>query len=468
MKSKIYRSVFLFAFAISTLPKSTSAQIIAGGNYYTLAICNDSTVKTWGSNVSGQLGNGSTSDSNIPVQVSNLSGVIAIVGEGNHSLALKSDSTVWCWGLNTWGQLGTANNTSSNIPLLVNTISDVIAIGGGTNHSLALKNNGSVWAWGQNLKGQLGDGSNTDSNVPVQVSGLSGIIAVAGGAHHSIALKNDGTVWTWGFNDSGRLGNGTNVDSNIPVQVSGLSGIIAIAGTGAGTIVLKNDGTVWSCGTNLNGQLGDGTLVPDSYTPVQVSGLSGITAIAGGFSHSLALKNTGTVWAWGDNGAGQLGNGTIQNDTNNAIQVTGLSGVAAIAGGGTHSIAFKNDGTFFVWGYGNNGQIGNGTNTNENPLPVQITGLCAPLTTTINDITEESFISVYPNPAHDRIVIEHDLTNQINEIKLFDITGKNVKIITENLSAKKINVNVSDLAKGLYFLHFNTSNGNTVQKIVID
>ena len=456
MKSKINLSVFLFAIAISALPKSTSAQIIAGGAYYTLVICNDSTVKTWGSNASGQLGNGSNSDSNIPVQVSNLSGVISIAGEGNHSLALKSDSTVWCWGLNTNGQLGTANYSSSNVPVQVNTISGVVAIAGGLDFSLALKQDGTVWAWGDNLWGQLGNASNTDSNVPVQVSGLSGIIAISGGANHAIALKNDSTVWTWGFNNSGQLGDGTNTPSNIPLQISSLSEIIAIAGSGALTIVLKSDGTVWTIGSNLYGQLGDGTLVAESYTPVQVSGLSGITAIAGGFSHALALKNNGTVWAWGYNGSGELGNGTVQNESNIPIQVTGLTGVASIAEGGTHSIAFKNDGTLFVWGYGYNGQIGNATNTGDNPLPVQINGLCAPLTTAINEIAEKLVISIYPNPSHDHISIDADYRLLGSMYIITDPTNR--QIMTGKLMNKTTPVDFSNFSQGVYFIQIGQEN----------
>ena len=195
-------------------------------------------------------------------------------------------------------------------------LSGITAVAGGDAHSIALMNDGTVWTWGWNVYGQLGDGTTTNSLAPVQVKGpggsgqLNGIMAVAGGMHHTIALKNDGTVWTWGLNALGQLGDGTTTDSPTPVQVVGpggsgfLTGVIAIAGGYGHTVALKSDGTVWSWGFNQYGQLGDNTTTSSSM-PVQVVGpggsgfLSAIKAIACGESHSIALMNDGIVWAWG-------------------------------------------------------------------------------------------------------------------------------------------------------------------------
>ncbi len=151
----------------------------------------------------------------------------------------------------------------------------------------------------------------------VILSGYASLFAattpkIACGAYHTIALKSDGTVWSWGYNYYGQLGDGTTTNSYTPVQVSSLSGVTAIAGGYYHTIALKSDGTVWTWGNNDIGQLGDGT-TNNRLTPVQVSGLSGVTAIAGGYSHTIALKSGGTVWAWGYNKDGQLGNVTIKN-----------------------------------------------------------------------------------------------------------------------------------------------------------
>jgi len=372
-KNKMKKTLLFLILNCQFLIQNSFAQTIAGGYYHSLAICCDSTARAWGSNYFGELGNGNNTDSNVPVQVSGLTGDAALATGYAHSLALKNDGTVRAWGRNNIGQLGNGTYTDSNVPVQVSSLTGITAIAGGSSHSLALLNDGTVRTWGWNIAGQLGNGNNTDSNVPVQVSALSGITAIAGGNSHSLALKNDGTVWAWGDNNYGQLGNGNNTGSNAPVQVSALSGIIAIAGGGFHSLALKNDGTVWAWGDNNYGQLGNGTNT-GSNVPVQVSALSGITAIARGNEHSLALKNDGTVWAWGRNNFGQLGNGTT-TDSNVPVQVSALSGITAIAGGGLHSLALKNDGTVRAWGANNLGQLGNGTNINSN-VPVQVTGQC--------------------------------------------------------------------------------------------
>ena len=213
----------------------------------------------------------------------------------------------------------------------------------------------------------------------VILSGYASLFAattpkIACGAYHTIALKSDGTVWAWGANQAGQLGDGTHIDNTdiihagIPVQVSSLSGVTAIAGGRDHTAALKSDGTVWAWGYNYYGQLGDGTTT-NSYTPVQVSSLSGVTAIAGGYYHTIALKSDGTVWTWGNNDIGQLGDGTTNNRLT-PVQVSGLSGVTAIAGGYSHTIALKSGGTVWAWGYNKDGQLGNVTIKNWS-TPVQ-------------------------------------------------------------------------------------------------
>jgi alpha-tubulin suppressor-like RCC1 family protein len=206
----------------------------------------------------------------------------------------------------------------------------ITAISAGYIHTAALKSDGTVWTWGSNQYGQLGDGTKVDELTPVQVSGLTGITAIAAGEFHTVALKNDGTVWAWGLNDHGQLGSGGLAISLIPVQVklnstTYLTGITAIAAGEFHTVALGVyavpsieeapvvSSNVWAWGLNNHGQLGDGTTT-DQPTPVQVTGLTGnITAIAAGEFHTIALRNDGTVWDWGYNSVGQLGNGTTTN-----------------------------------------------------------------------------------------------------------------------------------------------------------
>jgi hypothetical protein len=235
------------------------------------------------------------------------------------------------------GQLGDGTTKQSHVPIQVKGLFSIAAIDAGHFFSLALKDDGTVWAWGYNNPGQLGDGTTKDSSIPVQVKGLTGVTAIAAGGAHSLALKDDGTVWAWGYNLMGQLGDGTTKDSSIPVQVKGLTGVTAIAAGGGYSLALKDNGTVWAWGYNFDGQLGDGT-TRDRIIPGPVGGLGNVRAIAAGDSHSLVLKDNGTVWAWGDNFAGKLGDSTT-NDSRSPVQVTGLTSVVAIDAGGGHALA---------------------------------------------------------------------------------------------------------------------------------
>jgi alpha-tubulin suppressor-like RCC1 family protein len=363
-----------------------------------------SSVWAWGDNQYGELGNGTYTTSSTPVQVlgtggvGDLTGVTALAGGIWHSLALKNDGTVWAWGDNQYGELGNGTYTTTSpygidTPEMVSGLTGITAIAIGEIDNLALKSDGTVWAWGYNGYGDLGNGTYTSSKTPVQVLGpggvgfLTGVTALAGGGYSKMALKSDGTVWAWGYNSYGELGNGTYTNSNTPVQVLGpsgvgyLSGVTAIAGGEASNLALKSNGTVWAWGDGGNGELGNGTFTSTINTPVQVLGpggagsLTGVTAIAEGSLLSLALTSNGTVLAWGYSGYGQLGNGT-DTDSNTPVEVSGLSGVTAIASGdgGFYSLALTSAGTVWAWGDNGYGQLGNGTDT-DSSTPVEVSGL---------------------------------------------------------------------------------------------
>lgn len=283
-------------------------------------------------------------------------------------LSAGAAAQTYAWGNNYNGQLGDGTTSTSLTPVRVSGLAGVTALAAGGSHSLALKSDGTVSAWGENKEGELGNGTLTDSPTPVEVSGLTGVTAIAAGGGHNLALKNDGTVWAWGYNSFGQLAIDTTTQySSTPIQVSGLSGVTAIAAGWEFSLALKSDGTLWGWGSNDYGQLAIGTTTQYRSTPIQLSGLSAVTAIAAGFWHSLAITSDGTLWAWGYNWSGQLGNGT-QTDSSVPLQISGFTGVVAIAAGQEHSLAIKSDGTLWAWGYSELADP-------QSLVPVQVSGL---------------------------------------------------------------------------------------------
>ncbi len=439
----------------------------SGGLYHSLSICDDKTVMAWGSNTDGQLGDGTNTDSNTPVQVANLTDVTRISAGKYHSVAIKEAGTVWCFGKNESGQLGNGGTASSNVPVQVPGLTGISGIAGGDEHTLALKEDGTVWAWGNNYWGQLGDGTYNNSTTPVQVSGISGAIAVAAGEQFSLALLNNGTIMGWGGNQFGQLGNGTLNYSNIPVLASNISDIIDIAVGATHSVALKNDGTVWAWGYNGLGQIGNGNNT-DSKVPVQTTGLSGITTISAGNASTYAVRYDGTAWAWGWNYNGQLGNGTT-TDSKVPVQVTGLPGMMAIAGGAFHGLALDQAGSLFAWGSNDYGQLGDGTNT-ESHVPVLIPSLC-PVYTTIGEtgrIRNEQ-ISLFPNPSDGHFMLqveseEGSLNNGIVEI--YNVYGE--KIMASRIEPGKLtHLDLTGKGKGLFIVRANAGNAIRCGKIIV-
>ena len=295
------------------------------------------------------------------------------------SHALKADGTVWSWGANGSGQLGDGSSVGRTAPVAAQGLTTVVGIASATNHTLAVKADGTVWSWGYNGNSELG-GTSSGRNIPGQVDGLTNIVAVAAGNTHSVALRNDGTVWTWGGNASGQLGDGTTTTRSTPAMIAGLSGVSRIAAGYDFTLAVESDGMaggrVWAWGSNGAGQLGDGSRVK-RLTPVQIDGIGHVTAIAAGWDFSLAATSDGEVWAWGANGYGQLGDGTMI-DRLTPVEVTTLAGGFAVSAGRFHAAAITNDGRVWAWGDASWYQLADGSGLSHN-FPQPVVGLMGDL-----------------------------------------------------------------------------------------
>ena len=379
---------------------------IAAGGSFSLALCSDGTMVTWGDNSYDELGNNSMTNRQVPAVVAKtgvlVGKTVTTIATGSaHCLVLCSDGTLAAWGYNASGQLGNNSATDSSIPVAVDTTGvlaskTIIAVAAGNRHSLALCSDGTLAAWGYNYSGQLGNNSTTNSYMPVAVTtggALAGktVIAVSTSSDDCLAVCSDGTLVSWGYNNFGELGNNGTTQSNVPVTVTttgGLTGkiVIAIAAAYLHGLALCSDGTVAAWGDNTYGDLGYRSPY-DSVLPVAVNtsgALAGKTviAVAAGYDHNLALCSDGTLAAWGDDGNGQLGNNSPGlSYVPVAVTTTGVLGgksVVSVAAGYAYSLALCSDSTLAAWGYNGNGQLGdNSTTTSAVPVAVDTTGVLA-------------------------------------------------------------------------------------------
>jgi alpha-tubulin suppressor-like RCC1 family protein len=337
----------------------------------------------WGANKNGQAGTGA-SEGTVPSPgpTPGLGFVTQMAAGFKHSLALRAGGSVESWGSNAHGQLGNEGAVGVRTPMLIEHLTGVKEVAAGGMHSLALLSNGTVDAWGSNEFGQLGTGSKpAETEVPVPVPGLTGVIAIAAGEDHSLALLSNGTVMAWGENEEGQLGNGNTNQSNTPVEVKGLTGVTAIAAGGQFSMALLNDGTVVAWGSDTHGQLGNAENYLEeevgeeqsihSENPVPVDGLTNVKAIEAGKTHALALLNDGTVDSWGDDTAGELGNGAIEPLSFKATPIPGLTGVTAISAGERLSAAVLSTGKVMTWGTNADGGLGTGAAGEPSDVPVQ-------------------------------------------------------------------------------------------------
>jgi alpha-tubulin suppressor-like RCC1 family protein len=342
------------------LPAGSKIKQIVEGENNTEVLLADGSVWATGDGLQGEMGNGTdVTTVNTPTEA-NITNVVSIAAGQYTIYAVKSDGTVWSWGYNSFGQLGDGTTNESLVPVQVSGLTNVVEVAAPRFGAAALRSDGTVWAWGDNPVGNLGNNTTctpssgcTGSTVPVQVHGandsgfLTGVVEITCDRDGTLALKSDGTVWGWGFDGYGELGDNSRVNKLVPVQMlnpagnAPLTGVASVSGGGTFTLMLMSNGTVLAAGYDTYGDLGDNNPPSSKLLPVSVAGLSGVKAVSAGYDSSLALKNDGTVWSWGRNEAGELGNGSASGQSNVAVQVPGLSQVLAVSAGGSVSLALR-------------------------------------------------------------------------------------------------------------------------------
>ena len=461
----IKTSSFICLFFLTCLlsfPHPASSQRLSASIYHSINICSGTTAMAWGGNAHGAVGDSTLIDRSSPVAVHGLTGIKSVVTGAEHTLVLLDDSTVWAFGLNGNGQLGDSTWVNKNYPVQVHGLTGVVNIGAGGNHSFAIRADGTCWGWGQNGSGQLGVGGNSARLIPTQVSGLTNVVAATGGHLFSIFLLADSSVWGTGDKYFGQLANGSSTGSvQTPILIQDLPPIIKISSGAAFSLALAADGIVWAWGNNASYQLGNGQNslggcnCVDTVAPVHQ--LTGAIDIGTGGGHSLALKSDGTVWAWGQNTHGQIGDSTVGSKAL-PVQVHDLTDVAAIGAGSVadHSLALKNDGTTWAWGQNYYGQLGNGT-TNTTGCqcvrePQQVMGTCI-TAVSINEPEEnKKVVRCYPNPTQGLVTIETTNGTTPGRIIVYSLTGR--KVHEENVAnhSGTFQFNMSELPQGIYLV----------------
>jgi alpha-tubulin suppressor-like RCC1 family protein len=407
-----------YTSAYSQTPKyiGNSWKQVSQGLYHAIAIKSDGTLWGWGYNNNWQVGNGSSINRSSPVQIA--TGSWSSVSARNYqSFALRSDGLLFGWGINNLGQLGLNDLTTRSSPTQIGT-SSWTSVSAGTSYTLAIRSDSTLWAWGDNSLGELGLKNYFSFSSPVQVAGswvqasAGGInptslaidtsnklfswgdssqgglgnnqvsanqpalswTQIAGNAEHTIAIRQDGLLFGWGLNTTGELGDGTTQSRSSPVQIGTSSWTFVSVNGGAQTnsavvSAIRADGTLWSWGDNSQGQLGDGTTVNKS-SPVQVSGGGSWSSVSAGKSHRLAIKTNGSLYAWGNNAVGQFGDGTVIFRSS-PTQIPGSDSWTSVSVGEIFSVGIKQNGTLWTWGRNLEGQLGTLSAVNRSS-PIQI------------------------------------------------------------------------------------------------
>lgn len=415
------------------------------GADFCVAIKEDGTLWSWGNNDSGQLGLGHFDNKAIPTRIGQETDWQTVSSGYGFTLALKTNGTVWVWGRNDFG-LGNTPGAPTNAPSQVGSDSDWKYIHAGGAHSFAIKNNGTLWGWGRNDFGQLGNGMFSHTNVPVQTGTQTDWETVAAGTFHTLAVKTNQTLWSWGYNFSGQLGHGTagfGTEVNVPTPITALAANQwkCIAAGGRHSMAITETGSLWIWGNNNSRALGINDGSTYKSLPTRIDNGSNWKFAAGGIDHTLAIKEDQTLWGWGENTDGQLGD-LSNTDRSTPVQVGGIENWVFSDGGLQHSL-FVKDGEIFTSGGNAYGELGIGSLTGHNNLQ----SVDCPETLGFNSYDQSLFI-VYPNPVKETLTLHAVENLKVDAIRIIDVTGK---VILEPAETEKT-IAVQPLKSGFYWL----------------
>jgi alpha-tubulin suppressor-like RCC1 family protein len=337
----------------------------------------------WGRNsFVGAVGDNTIINRSSPVQIGALSNWAQIEAGSNHTASVKTDGTLWAWGANSDGRLGDGTTIARSSPVQIGALTNWAQVSAGGYHTASVKTDGTMWAWGQNNRGALGDGTTTNRSSPIQIGALTNWAQVSAGRFHTAAITTTGQLYAWGYNQTfssaGALGDNTVVSKSSPVQIGPLTNWAQVSAGGGATVSIKTDGTLWGWGYNSSnsaGRVGDGTTINRS-SPVQIGALTNWAQVSAGDNHTGAVKTNGTLWAWGNNGFGQLGQNNSGSGTlrSSPVQIGALTNWAQVSAGSNHTLATTFGGELYAWGYNGSGQLGDGTIIDKSS-PVQIGAL---------------------------------------------------------------------------------------------
>jgi len=358
------------------LPSATIPIIsIAAGNANSMVITDDGRLLVLGTNESGGLVNGTTNPPTFVEIKRDVSAISTNIGEimwsanGTHSMLLTSNGDLWVLGTDIreyvalarsaarrgWGR-PSRQFSSLNTPTII--MRNVVMISAGGGHSVAITSDGTLWGWGVSYQGQLGASVQNRNGSPARI--MDDVIYVSAGAGHTMIITSDNTLWAWGRNSSGQLGDGTKLErrglpNQEPLKI--MEDVISVSAGDSHTMAITSDGTLWGWGRNSSGQLGNGSQI-EQLEPAKI--LYDVIYVSAGGDHTMAITSNGTLWGWGANWHGQLGDGTTEN---RQIPVRIMDDVVAVSAGGSHTLAVTSDGALWAWGNNNAGQLGDGTTT---------------------------------------------------------------------------------------------------------